>query len=583
MKRIALLLTVLSLNAIAVDESRYFTRPLSCPLRYSSLSNIRDQLQMLVSSLGNGCTQNNQQAINQLNSSVSNLEGIVTTFSKYKDNSSTDISTNAQYAKNVGQILGGINLIASADACFYDIKSRGFLPVLSDVIMSVSQLGLLIPNATGQAAAAGGYIAGSGIKIIHQLVKKKFNFDKPEERRAFIQLNCAFFDNRRIMEESGIFNPESEDFRSELLDELKRERIDLLRSQKKYEKLALNLDDSLGAAISQIPSAKERGIDPRLSRKFDEIQQTLGSRPANISEKLRQVQFLSERIEELLTGVRNLTLDEKLESSRKLLVQNMEKISPDLASGGKAWTNNIDEYEFNIRGPLFAFLVPVSASLKRELSMMEAEIAVQDPQLSKNISNIRLEMKEMENNNWVTSMRLNSVEAKIASFERIHRDDMFSEKDEGTSNEVELLDYYRKLQSSILGKEGRDYLKNALKVSYHMQDGLSRQLELLSQARSKPEICSAAEKTRFAWAQYRFKVGEAHDFVATNLDLYRSSFRIGKEKLKRATRNVLEQIDSVLAVKEGRTPIKDSVGDLMRDVQSQVKDVELKLKSSGCF
>lgn len=578
MKVFLSVLILASLNAQAVDESRYFKRPLNCPLRFSSLSDLRDQVQSLVASLSKNCSQ---QAIQQLNSNVANLEGIANTFNSYSN--TTDATSSAQYAKNVGQILGNINLITSNNACFYDIRSRGFLPVVADVIMSTSQLGLLVPSGTGQAVAAGGYIAGSGIKIISELLKKKFNFDKPEERRAFIQLNCAFFDNRRVMDESGIFNPETEDFRAELIAELRKERIELIRSQRRNEKAIEEVDLALAEAIAAVPEASDRGLDPKLSRLMNEIVQKLGRRPGDISEKLRQVSYLSENIALLADGVKLLRLDPKLESSRKLLLSNIDAVTPLVAVGAVGWTGNIDEYEFKIRGPLFAFLVPVSEGLKKEIFSVETEVSISNNELSRKITKLKQEIRENNESSWALAMRIQSIESKISSLENHRQGNLFSENDEGSSNAVEILDYYRKLQKSILGKEGRDYLKNSLRTAHDMKDGLNRQLTLLLQAQNQKEKCAAAEKTRFAWAQYRYKVKEAHDFVATNMDLYRSSFRIGKERLKGATTYVLEQMDSVQAFNEGRQPQKESLGELMSDVTNRVKRVEDTLRNSACF
>jgi hypothetical protein len=581
MKKLLLILTLFSFQAVAVDQIRFFKRPLSCPLRFSSLSSIRDQVQSLVAVLGNGCTQNGQQAINQLNANVSNLEGIANSYNNY--NNSTDATSSAQYAKNVGQILGNINLITSNNACFYDIRSRGLLPVLSDVVMSVSQLGLLIPSTQGATVAAGGYVIGSGIKIINELLKKKFNFEKPEERRAFIQLNCAFFDNRRMMEESGIFNPESDDFRDQIVSQLRLERIDILKAQRRNEKAILELDDTLNAAINSLPMARVMGLNPAYLRRLDEILATLGKRPADYAEKLRQVSFLSENAADILEAAKNIKFNSRVESSRKLLIANLEKILPDLAANARAWTNSIDEYEMNIRGPLMAFLIPVSDSFKKELMTIEAELAIIEPATAKKITKLRLEIKSNQASAWALALRQTSIESKISSFEKLRSEGLFSDNDEGSSNAVEILDYYRTLQNSILGDEGRDYLKNAIKTGYNMKDGLNEQLRLFEQARNPRETCSATEKIRFAWAQYKYKVQETHDFIATNFDLYRSNFRIGSETLKRSTRFVLEQIESVHRFNELNVPEENTVGELMLDVASKVSGVEAKLRTSGCF
>ncbi|WP_408097430.1 hypothetical protein ACJVC5_00550 [Peredibacter sp. HCB2-198] len=579
--RILLTLTLLlSLNAQALSDSKYFERPLSCPLRFSSLSTLRDQVQILVSSLGNGCTKENQQAINSLNSNVANLEGIYNSYNTYNTEGS---STNAQYAKNVGQVLGNINLITSNNSCFYDIKSRGVLPVLGDVIMSASQLGLLVPSATGTVIAAGGFIAGSSLKIINELVKKKFNFNKPEERRAFIQLNCAFFDSRRLMEESGIFNPETEEFREEIVNQLRRERAELLKLQKKQENDVKELDEMLTQVINNLPGIEDKNLDPVLARTFDEVTTALASKPADYSQKLRQVTYLNERINKLIDGTQKLVLDSKTEPARQLLLSSLLKIQDDLALNGKAWTNTIDEFEMSVRGPLMAFIGPVSDALRKELASVESELAATDLDATKDIARFRIRIKEGKDSAWGIALRLNSLDAKIASLDNRAFSNLFSDLDEGTSNAVELLDYYRTLQSSILGREGKDYLKNAIKVGLNMKEGLERQLLLLKATKTPRERCSAAEKARFAWSQYRYKIQEVHDFVATNLDLYRSSFRIGKERQKRATSFVISQIDTVEDFLNGKQPAEESAGYLMNDVSKKVKDVEILLHSTGCF
>jgi hypothetical protein len=230
-----------------------------------------------------------------------------------------------------------------------------------------------------------------------------------------------------------------------------------------------------------------------------------------------------------------------------------------------------------------AFLVPVADALRKELITVEAELAITDPVMSKKLSGIRTDIKENQQSEWSLALRQTSIESKIASFERNGHENLFSDEDEGSSNAVEILDYYRKLQSSILGKEGRDYLKSALKTGIRMQEGLNSQLSLLETASTNEEKCAAAEKTRFAWVQYKFKIQEAHDFVATNTDLYRSSFRIGKERLKRSTRYVLFQMDSVRDYNDGKGPQSETIGSLMYDISKRVNNIETKLKTSGCF
>ncbi len=561
--------------------SAYFERPLSCPLRFSNLSHLRDQVQALTNTLGNGCTSSGQQALKQLNSSVSNLEGIASTWSTMRGNDQN--AQNAQLAKNASQVLGSLNIITSNNACFYDIRSRGALPVVSDIIMSLSQLGLLIPSATGTVVAMGGYVVGSGLKIVNELVKKKFNWNKPEERRAFLQLNCAFFDNRRVIEEMGLFNPETPSFREKLIHDMKKERLKLIKTQKDFEKAALSNEAFLDEQLNSIPSIKSLGLNPILSRKLDELSLALSSRPADYAAKWKQVSsmaFLAPQIKEMLKELKLEALDDR---AVQIMVNNLENLTPHIAKDGNAWNCTIDDYELKYRGPIVAFSSQISAAIKKSMSYMEAEASAQDKKLAKRISDLKVKLIEANTMSWAASQRLTSVEARITSLENSERQYLFSEKDEGKSDAVEILDHYRKLQQSILGKEGKGYLKNSLDRMDDVLLGLKKQITQIDHAQPGREKCAAAEKLRFVWAQYHFKAQESYDFVATNLDLYRSSYKIGNEKQKAATDFVLGQIFSIEEVEEGRTPAPQSVGYYMNSVNRLMGEVEGKLQDSGCF
>jgi hypothetical protein len=568
-------------QALTVDQ-RFFERPLSCPLRFSQLSQFREQVQMLVSALGPACAQNGQQALGQLNASVSNLENIASSWSNYSN--PDPVTANTQFAKNLNHILGSLNVITSNNSCFYDIKTRGVLPVLADVIMSVSQLGLLVPSVQGMLIASGGYVAGTGLKIISELFKKKFNFNRPEERKAFLQLNCAFFDNRRIMEESGIFHPETQVLREKMVQDLKAERILLLRQQSAAEQSVKELEETLKVGIAFMPIAQQKGLSLTLGDMLDEINVGLAKRPNDYSEKTRQVAIVANSIDELVIGLRKLDLEPKINKKVQILLNHFESRMADFDQGGRAWTSNIDDYEMLYRGPIVAFIQSILESLKKELILAEAELFLQNPELARKISELRVQIREGQLSAWAVSLRLQSLMAKILVFERPKDSDIFSADDEGSSNTVDILDYHRKLQSSILGKEGKEFLKHSIKALDDMKSGLEKQLEKFDSAKTPTEKCAAAEKVRFAWAQYKFKVQESYDFVATNTDLYRSSFAIGRERWGWGNATyVLDQIESVLGREMGVKPQKDTVGYFMENVETRLPQVEDLLAKSACF
>ena len=562
--------------------SAYFDRPLNCPLRFSNLSGLRDQIQTLTSSLGNGCTQNGQQALKQLNTSVGNLEGIATTWSTQQGTDQK--AQNAQLAKNASQVLGSLNIITSNTECFYDIRSRGTLPVVSDVVMSLSQLGLLIPSTTGTLVATGGYLAGSGMKIINELVKKKFNWNRPEERRAFLELNCAFFDNRRIMEEMGLFTPETKSFRSKLIDQMRTERLTLIKLQKSQEAEIIKNQKTLDDELMSVDEVKEAAVSPVLVRKLEELNLNLSSRPADHASKWKQLTILSEVATSSVEMLRELKLEGPQNiNAAKVLLNNFEIILPDLVRDGKAWNVSIDEYEMKYRGPIIAFAGQVASAVKNELVFLEAIASSKDKSLAERLSQQKIDLRESRAISWGASQRLFSIEARISSLENAETGSLFSKDDQGKSDAVEILDHYRKLQKSILGKEGKGYLKNSLERMDDVLFALNKQIGQFDESETQREKCASAEKLRFVWAQYRYTAQESYDFVATNQDLSFSSYKIGKEKQKRSSTYVLAQISSVEDIDEGNKPFVGSVGYYMSSVRSLMDGVESRLQGSGCF
>jgi hypothetical protein len=585
MKHLILLVLIFTSFSVAAQKpaliSGYFERPLNCPLRFSNLSQLRDQIQTLTASLGNECSQSGQQALNQLRTSVANLEGIASTFTTFQGTDQR--AQNAQLAKNAGQVLGSLNIITTNNACFYDIRARGALPVMSDIIMSISQLGLLVPSTTGALVATGGYIAGSGMKIINELVKKKFNWNRPEERRAFLQLNCAFFDNRKVMEEMGLFNPETSSFKEQLLYDLKKERSVLLHGQKQFENQLKEIENQLDSEISKLEEAQAMGVSLKLKKQLELMIQNIQSRPGDVASKWKQVSYLSSHAQDLSDALGKLQLEMQDAQAIKLMKRNLDATIPELVIDGKVWTSSIEEYEVRYRGPIIAFAPQILSSLSRKLQQIEALESAQRKEFGKRLSELRIKEKETKSRFWGATQRLISVESKIDSLETTNNIGLFDQDDAGKSDSVEILDYYRKLQKSILGKEGKGYLKNSLNKMEDTLEGLQNQLSWFDEAKNPKERCAAAEKLRFAWAEYRYKVQESFDFVATNMDLYRASFKIGKERQRRSTHYVLNQISSVEDFESGEILKNPSVGFYMQKTRDFMNHVEQKLQTSGCF
>src|SRR5690606_19788308 len=96
------------------------------------------------------------------------------------------------------------------------------------------------------------------------------------------------------------------------------------------------LEETLNESLTLIPSALNRNLDARLFRKMEEVYNSLSQRPGDYAQKISQVSILAERIEDIIEGIKVLKLSSKVESSRELLLLQLEKVEPDFRTNARA-------------------------------------------------------------------------------------------------------------------------------------------------------------------------------------------------------------------------------------------------------
>ena len=93
------------------------------------------------------------------------------------------------------------------------------------------------------AVAGGGIALSSVLNIINNLFNKRFDFERTEDRQTFIQLNCAFYDIRKDIQQSGFLDvktkmhEEDKDRVQSLVKVIEKEVELLNKSLKKIEKV----------------------------------------------------------------------------------------------------------------------------------------------------------------------------------------------------------------------------------------------------------------------------------------------------------------------------------------------------------
>lgn len=584
-----IVMTMTSYSVYARMLNDDFDRPLSCPLRSSGLTDLRDKMQTLVNSLAKTCTESSQNELNQALNNIVGLESIATSWQVYNTDNPMLIQT--QFARNVNLILRNLNSITSNNSCFNDVRSRGALPVIGDVITALSQFGLLFPNVPGMLAASGGVIVGTGLKIVHKLISKKFNWNRPEERRLFLKLNCAFFENRILMEELGVFNPETKSFRQEIEKKLIKKMLEFNEDAQRLRDEISTKESHLDESFQKIPEIKKMNIDFSSFRKAKKISQILMIKPTSTIEKNQQIFELTKYLDDL-NSLDETIMTPSLEKKKEVFLNYWRDLQDHIVDSSSAiWQISLADYDKKFRAPLLSASTFINdiEKLKNKYSLI---IFQSDDELGTQIKNDESELKKKNNDLLVLKQRMMSLNNRISSLENKIEGEIFSSRDEGQTAQLEILENYRLLQSEILGSLGKGYLKNAATRASALHSALKRQIDFIIEKDffkkrdfinllERKEYCSVAEKTLFMWSQYMAQVQESYDFVMTNVDLYRSSFKVGKEKVKRAQIFVLRQMESVIDHEKVLDP--DHVGYYIKHIADKTQEIEGLLEKTGCF
>lgn len=183
-------------------------RPQQCPLQSNSHQDILKKLRNVKTLMNGKCHELHQSQIDDL---LTGIRSVQEELDKQNTAASQDIevntSTNQPYSLDGFQIQTVMNSVNGLNNIFlnnYCSENRpSFLATTADVISSFAQLGVLAPNANGLIIAGVGTASAAILRAIDNLLKPQFDFEDDNQRETFIKLNCAFYDLRRDIEESG--------------------------------------------------------------------------------------------------------------------------------------------------------------------------------------------------------------------------------------------------------------------------------------------------------------------------------------------------------------------------------------------
>lgn len=492
-----------------------YQRPENCPLKPVKLKDLLQNVNTLRDSFQKECQSKNEAVINQLNNSTDQLNGLL---SSLNNNGENKLYNN----QNLSTAISSIGSLASKEECFYDIKKNGALPVLSDVVLSVSQLGLIVPSSNGLVLAAGGALFSSVLTIIDQVLRNKLDWNIQQERAAFAKFNCSFFELRKELVDSGLMTIPTDKLNQrlsndiEILEELKLKLEQLQLEQKELEEiLKSNLaeflfntfgkinEDALKTSMIWQEIISKTIIDDEFSKRtlignlviksknfYELVESANLSEDLNVfkTDMLKTIQIfirdqsdISELLEMDLAEFK--ILEQKISYYVDLLTVDLLNQKNDLIKG---WNEQVS----------------VFGDSTNEQDLSEIEKAY-----SKLTEKVQNKINHYDN--------LVNVNKQLLGVED------FKDNDEAAGTKLDIILSYQEIQEQIYGKVGWSFMK------YLLKEGDAARRYFNNNARKfningddKAQNCRNAINLTQEWVKTKSYAEEANNFIYTNFGIF---------------------------------------------------------------
>ncbi|NRA46169.1 MAG: hypothetical protein HRU09_14545 [Oligoflexales bacterium] len=579
---------------------RSFDRPNKCPLRANpDLWGLHSRLSVIADSLKYGeCYNRNKNTIEGFERLLSEKDEFFPAFNMNRNNNADinpqinpgmNADPNYEQSMQQQQIFTVLKTVADDEACLFNVRQRGLLPVVADVATNIGQVSSLMPTPNGFLLGAGGISIGSTLKIIIGLFKSPFDWRVANERKQFLDLNCSFFDLRRDVESAEII-----DIRDRTLDEK------IATAQAAQNKLLNYLNQITGERNS-------------FSEQFNNLKQT------HIRETLGQEHL------DLISGISTIMniypntgpIDE---ASKLKLIQAFNGEFPRIKSlaGNKEnnppytdyiyelfdqfnWEDLSQNNEMNGQDFGHKFAHPLFHYLNAYKNHLQASVNQED----QNFLNYKLNPSERSNKELLDQAQknydeitfkladaLSRIGTRIKVLQSKDRKKSFDAYDEGAHATYDAIEQYRYIQSILTGKLGYNYMnyfrKHLKKENKRFQKSykkFKKEYPSFQDENNKdfdiPWACRDANQLRIIWEDANSSAEVANDFVDTNMGIFFTDVRKVDTFLKFLPVGTASELKLLRYVKSADLAKKVLTGKEMYDKKAMRKFGFMRSKNLG--
>lgn len=573
-----------------ISENLPLNRPSSCPLSANAdvYKDLSEKLIQLSNSFNRECKSNNQDLFNSLDSVISNINQFAQTM-KPVDGQTIEEPTgpitdpnNLNSIANLQLLLGTVSSISQKAECVYDFKKNGALPIIADVIKNVTQLSVLIGGPVGIAAYAGGSIVTSTLYLIDGIIKSRFNWKTPEDRKAFIDTNCAYFDLRKELKRSGILDIITDQDQLDLvrykgLEEQFKKMTDFLKIEFDNERnkiesnLSIYLNRNMKPKSYSLYLVTNKIIENAKKYKEDlgveEIQTLLGHLNLD-ADLLAQGQF-----EQVSSSVKNL---QAILNQSKILIKTLQT---ELEIDQNKFTNFI------------SLVLSNAKTVKDGLASDKERVEKVWRELPHN--------SLMTNGKWYDDT-LKDYKDLISRFNKVtlfyHQrvvaiENIFEHETHSNARvEINVLQSYQSIADNIYGKSGWRFFKYLLNNSIQRIEVFQSRFATFAPLyisndytlsdQEKIGGCQDAIALNIYWVEADKSIQSAIDFLDTNKELFNSFdnaklYRNSKEKLQIQSNSLDQARNKSIS---GNFIKRNTIGDLIGVINNLKKNEIILLK-----
>ena len=540
-------------------------RPKSCPLESKGNENIAKALTNLKSALDKECSSKNQAMISSLNDSIT---GLNTTYKtemesgkRFEGVTKEDSMFQAQQQKMemVSKSLNTFSNLAEKAECKYSLRDQGALSIMSDVIQSVSGLGLLVPNEYGFVAAAGGQAVGSILKIVDIMLTSKYDWKKEEDRNTFIKYNCSFFDIKDQMDDAGIVSVRTNLHKQEIFKKTK-ELPKIRKLQKELRLLVYDYEYKFRRLVTRPLKLKNMGkVQFQLVEDLDKAKYILeakASDPAGWSKNMTVQEVKAEVIQELLSLQKQILTNLKLINPEVLgKLATKYELPKSIEKFGKVFNGESKE---EIVIPMFlsdikskVIKVPHGTLGYIDQTKKTPWFDVLKSSYFKNIDWIysaikRYEFKKLHKKQSIASLmknpklqaekwarRLerveNQFEGRIRFLKNVTTGAVFKNNDDGTRLKNNILTSFKNIEKSIYGSTGESFLEYVNKYGrrdiLEFESRYKKTEDNYNHLAAVPKgdrftYCAEARKLQLQWGIAHSVINIGFDFIEANKDSF---------------------------------------------------------------